>query len=272
MSDTPVTPTTMPQPNYTTTTVAGALGQKVAGIVGAPATGETTEDIPSPGVPKGAVPESGRPPKEVVQVVTDSTGKKTSVTSYVFYDPQNDANLILSTMTPARRDQVQQILYERGQYGGSKRGNGLNTQDISAFADLLYYANAKGKPWEQALDAYTKDFATRTDLVPGTGRRAPVQVTNSDDIKTVFKKTAQSLLGRDVDDKIADAFAASIQAQQVAQQRQFDTQSGGMVEQPADIATMAEQKIENQFGQELRVQNAANAANIIDNLVKGLAR
>ena len=263
MSDTSTT--SVPQPNYPTTTVGGSVSDKVKGIVGeAPAPGDTTEDIPSPGVPKGALPESGRPPKQVV--AADGT------VSYVYYDPNNDANLILSTMTPKRRDQVQQILYERGQYGGSKRGNGLNSQDISAFADLLYYANAKGKPWDQSLGLYMKEFATRTDLVPGTGRRAPVQVTNSDDIKTVFKKTAQSLLGRDVDDKIAEAFAASIQAQQVAQQRQFDTQSGGMVEQPADIATMAEQKIEDRFGQEVRVQNAANAANIIDNLVKGLAR
>jgi hypothetical protein len=75
MSDTPVTPTTMPQPNYTTTTVAGPLGQKVAGIVGAaPATGETTEDIPSPGV------SQIQPEKRHLSQVTFFTTHKTTPT------------------------------------------------------------------------------------------------------------------------------------------------------------------------------------------------
>lgn len=259
MSDTAPTPTTVPGPNYP----GGSTSEKVKAIVGS--TGDTTAtDIQSPGVPKGATSLSGRPPKKVVN--SDGT------TSYVYYIPNDDANLILTSMRPTQRDQVLQKLYERGQYGGAKRGNGLNTQDVAAFADLLYYSNALGKPWDESFARYLNDFPVRTDLVPGTGRKAPIQVTNSNDIKAVFKRTAQSLLGRDVDEKIADAFVNSIQSQERAQAQQAATQSGGFIEQTPNVEVMAQKAIEDKFAVEQRVQNAANAAGMIDSMIKGLAR
>ena len=260
MSDTSTT-TTTPGPNYPS---GGSVTDKVNSIVGATGTPTTSTDIQTPGVPKGATPASGRPPKKVV----DENGN----TTYTFYDPTADANFLLSTMNPKTRDDVLQILYEHGQYGGSKRGNGIQSQDINAFADLLYYSNAKGVPWNEALVPYKKDFSKDPSLVPGSGRRAPIQVTNTNDIKAVFKKTAQSLLGRTVDDKIADSFVSMIQAQERAQAEQVNTQSGGVVQQTPDVAVMAQKTIEDKFAVEQRVQNAANAASIIDRMVKGLAR
>lgn len=264
MSETGPSTTTTALPNYP----QGDMAEKVKQATGAGGTQQKAGDQPpqtissgivSPGAP-GGVTESKQPPKQ------NADGTRS------FYIPNDDANFILSTMVPAQRENLLKKLYERGQYGGAQRGNGLQSQDVGAMADLLYYANALGIPWEQALVRYERDFPVKTNLVPGTGRRAPIQVSDSADIKKVFKATAQNLLGRAVDDKIADSFVSMIQAQQRAQQEQYQTQSGGVVEQTPDVAVMAQKQIESQFAVEQRVQNAANAASIIDNLVKGLAR
>lgn len=269
MSETGPSTTTTVLPNYP----QGDMAEKVKQTTGAGGTKQQAGDEPpqtisseivSPGAP-GGVTESGRPPKKVIDPATGEV-------RYEFYIPNDDANFILSTMTPAKRDYVLKTLYERGQYGGQQRGNGLNSQDIAAFADLLYWANPKGVPWDQALVQYQRDFPVKTNLVPGSGRRAPIQVSNSDDIKKVFRNAAQQLLGRAVDDKLADSFVNMVQAEERARQQQYQTQSGGVVEQAPDVATMAQQQIESKFAVEQRVQNAANAASIIDNLVKGLAR
>jgi hypothetical protein len=50
------------------------------------------------------------------------------------------------------------------------------------------------------------------------------------------------------------------------------TQSGGVVTQTPDAGVSAEKMIESQFGEEVRVQNAANFGNIMDQMIKGLAR
>jgi hypothetical protein len=211
--------------------------------------------IYSPGAPGGAT-ASKRPPK------SDGT----------FYT-SDDAYFILANMKPVERDNLLQKLYVRGQYGGSQRGNGIQAQDQAALADVLIgFANPLGIPWDQAIVKYEKQFPVKTGLVPGSGRRAPIQVSNTDDIKKVFKATAQNLLGRAVDDKIADSFVSMVQAQQRAQQEQYQTQSGGVVQETANVATLAEQQIQSKFEVEQRVQSAANAAGIIDRLVKGLAR
>lgn len=265
MSETGPTTTTTSKPNYP----QGATAEKVKAATGATgasssAVGDqpppvTAEEIRSPGAP-GGITKSKRPPKQN----DDGT--------YSFYLPNDDANFLLTNMTPKQRENTLKILFERGQYAGAQRGNGFNTQDIGAMADLLYYANALGIPWDQAIVQYQKDFPVKTTLVPGSGRRAPIQVSNTDDIKKVFKQAAQNLLGRAVDDKIADAFVGMVQAQQRAQQEQYQAQSGGVVQETANVATLAEQQIQSKFEVEQRVQSAANAAGIIDRLVKGLAR
>lgn len=265
MSETGPTTTTTIKPNYPQGEMAekvkaatGATGAS-SGAVGDQPPPATSEEIRSPGAPSG-VTESGRPPK------------KNADGTYSFYIPNDDANFILTTMTTSKRDYVLKTLFERGQYGGAQRGNGIAAQDVGAMSDLLYYANGLGVPWDQALVRYMKEFPVKTTLVPGSGRRAPIQVSNTDDIKKVFKATAQNLLGRAVDDKIADSFVSMVQAQQRAQQEQYQTQSGGVVQETANVATLAEQQIQSKFEVEQRVQSAANAAGIIDRLVKGLAR
>jgi hypothetical protein len=190
------------------------------------------------------------------------------------YDLTTAPTYILGSLPPVERDQVLKTLFERGQYGGAKMQNGLGASDISAFQDLLYYANINNLDgqWQKALELYKQKFPINTSLQAGSGSKVPRQVTNPDDLKAVFKKASQDLLGRTLDDKFAEQFVTSFQNQQVQQQTQMDTQSGGVVVQAPDAGVSAENMIEQKFGQEVRVQNAVNFGNIMDQMIKGLAR
>lgn len=188
------------------------------------------------------------------------------------YDLTTEPQFRLTKLTPQVRDKVLKELYIRGQYGGSKMQNGLGPADISAFQDLLLYANIQGKSWEQAFELYKKDFPAKTSLSPGAGRRAPKQVSSPDDLKAVFKKASQELLGMTPDSKLADHFVSTFQNQQIEAQNRLAEQSGGTVAQAPDAGVVAEKMITQQYGGEVRVQRATNFGNIMDQMIKGLAR
>ena len=65
---------------------------------------------------------------------------------------------------------------------------------------------------------------------------------------------------------------STFQNQQVQQQAQVASKSGGVVVQAPDAGVSAQKMIEQKYGQEVRVQNAANFGNIMDQMIKGLAR
>ncbi len=157
------------------------------------------------------------------------------------YDPNDEEKVRaeLLRLKPVERENVLKKLYEAGQYGGSSRGNGFNPADISAFSSLLWYANYKKKDFKSALIDYERDFAKRPDLLQGVGRKPPRQVTNTDEIRAVFNKTAQNMLGRKLPDNVAEQFVRTIQTQQATFQQQLATQSGGTLMQPADVGLSA---------------------------------
>ena len=260
MAETP-TPTTTVSPNYPTPTETKTSNKFDT------FTADTAMEQKafSTGVPLDEQPKSGRPPKESFDPVTQKT-------VYSFYNPSEESQFILQQLTPKRRDDLLRIIYERGGYGGSKMGNGLGNADISAFANLLYFSNIEGKSWDKSLAVYQKTFPVKGSLLAGSGTRAPKQVTNPDDLKIVFRKAAQDLLGRAVDDKAAEQFVQSFQKQQVEAQTAAQTQPGGVVAQAPDAGVSAEKMIEQKFGGEVRVQQAADLGNIMDQMIKGLAR
>ena len=207
-------------------------------------------------------------------VKSTNTGLPKEFDRETAYDLTTAPTYILGSLPPVERDKVLKTLFERGQYGGAKIQNGLGASDISAFQDLLYYANINNLDgqWQKALELYKQKFPISTSLQAGSGSKVPRQVTNPDDLKAVFKKASQDLLGRTLDDKFAEQFVTSFQNQQIEQQTQMDTQSGGVVAQAPDAGVSAESMIEQKFGQEVRVQNAVNFGNIMDQMIKGLAR
>lgn len=212
---------------------------------------------------------------EALIVSSSNTGLPEGMATSSSYDLTTQPRYILTTMEPRKREEILRELYLRGGYQGQKRGNGISNSDISAFQDYLNYANIMGVNYEKAFYLYKDQNPVNPYLQAGGGgggRKAPRQVTNPDDLKAVFKKASQDLLGRAIDDNVAEQFVQSFQNQQLQQQTQLETQSGGVVAQAPDAGVAAEKMIERKFGEEVRVQNAANLGNIMDKMIKGLAR
>lgn len=212
---------------------------------------------------------------EALIVSSSNTGLPEGMATSTSYDLTTQPRYILTTMDPRKREEILRELYLRGGYQGQKRGNGISNSDISAFQDYLNYANIRGVDYEKAIYLYKDDNPINPYLQAGGGgggRKAPKQVTNPADLKAVFKKASQDLLGRAIDDNVAEQFVQSFQNQQIQQQTQLATQSGGVVVQAPDAGVAAEKMIERQFGQEVRVQNAVNFGGIMDQMIKGLAR
>jgi hypothetical protein len=212
--------------------------------------------------------------KDALIVASGKTGLPEGMATESSYDLTTEPAYILTTMDPLKREEILQELYLRDGYQGQKRGNGTSDADIRAFSDYLRYSNIRQVDYEKALALYKGDNPINPYLQSGggSGRKAPKQVTNPADLKAVFKKASQDLLGRAIDDNVAEQFVQSFQNQQIRQQTQMDTQSGGVVTQTPDAGVSAEKMIEQKFGEEVRVQNAANFGNIMDQMIKGLAR
>lgn len=212
---------------------------------------------------------------EALIVSSSNTGLPEGMATSSSYDLTTQPRYILTTMEPRKREEILRELYLRGGYQGQKRGNGISNSDISAFQDYLNYANIMGVNYEKALYLYKDQNPVNPYLQAGGGgggRKAPRQVTNPDDLKAVFKRASQDLLGRAIDDNVAEQFVQSFQNQQLQQQTQLETQSGGVVAQAPDAGVAAEKMIERKFGEEVRVQNAVNFGGIMDQMIKGLAR
>jgi hypothetical protein len=211
---------------------------------------------------------------EALIVSSSNTGLPEGMATSSSYDLTTQPRYILTTMDPRKREEILRELYLRGGYQGQKRGNGISNSDISAFQDYLNYANIMGVNYEKALYLYKDQNPINPYLQGGGGggRKAPRQVTNPADLKAVFKKASQDLLGRAIDDNVAEQFVQSFQNQQLQQQTQLETQSGGVVAQAPDAGVAAEKMIERKFGEEVRVQSAVNFGGIMDQMIKGLAR
>ena len=207
------------------------------------------------GVPSTYVPPTGRGPKPIFDT-------KGNLVTYGYYDVNTDRNVILQQMNPKLRTQVLNGLALR--VSGYKPGNGLEDKDKAVFGDLLVYANVAGKPWSEAY----ADFVKNVPVAQKVSKAPTIRVTSADDIKAVFRKTAQDLLGRDIGDTEAAKFADMYQKLQIgAAQR---AQAGGVVVQEPDASVLAEKKIEKQFGAQTQAYRTMQFMEIMDGAIKKL--
>lgn len=209
------------------------------------------------GVPSGYVPPSKRAPKPVF----DDKGK---VAAYTFYDLVTDRNVILQQMDATARTKLLNGLALR--MSGYKPGTGLEDKDKSAFADLLLYANVAGKPWSEAY----VEFVRTTPVVQRVEKAPTIRVTSPDDVKAVFRKTAQDLLGRDVGDMEAAKFADIYQKLQIGTAQR--AQAGGVVVEEPSAGVLAEQQIEQRFGAEAQAYRAMQFMSVMDAAIKKLGQ
>lgn len=211
------------------------------------------------GLPTGYTPPSGRKPKDVY-------GADGKVAGQTYYSPTLDANVILQQTDPKKIRYVLDGLAARGAYGSSGKVDGILTdKSRAAFADLLIYANVAGLPWDQAYQEYIQK------VPPGqVGGKAPsIRVTNKEEVLLAVKKAAQDLLGVQLSPEDEAPIAEAFRQREIRQGRL--AAGGGVYEDAPSAALFAEQQIRKTRGAEVQVQSMANFADIMDNVIKGLA-
>ena len=131
------------------------------------------------GVPQDFVPQSGKQPKAIKN--PDGT------TSYTYYNPTLDANVILQSMNPEILNGILKKLAKKNP--NYKPGNGRSDSDINAFSDVLLFANVAGLPWDQAYSQYLK---TVPDSM-STKKAPSIRITSPDDLRGYLRQYAATL-------------------------------------------------------------------------------
>jgi len=129
------------------------------------------------------------------------------------YDINNEANVILASMEPVKRNRLLTEMWRRDMYTGkTKPGNGVSDRDRAAFADLLRYANAKGVDWEPAFGLLRQEFPPDTGL--GTGGGAGFRVTPRQDVVASIDSASAQALGRKFTDQVTGNLVKQIQGRE----------------------------------------------------------
>lgn len=216
---------------------------------GAIPAGGTTARSFTTGVPADYTPTSGELPYTVYS--RDATGKVVATKRY--YDLNNDPGVLLYNMTPAARKVLQESLKRKGLYGDSTPGNGFEEKDIRAFTPVLEYSNMTGKPWAESWATYYKSVPDSMSSKNGTPRK----VTNAEDLKVVFKKSAADLLGRSLTPQDEARFA-----------RLYQQMEAGGDAPTAGVA--AASQIQKRFGGQVQSYQAGGLAEIMDQMIARL--
>lgn len=127
---------------------------------------------------------------------------------------------------------------------------GIGTWDEStsdAMKMVLTYANRRGIDWRQALDEYERSGEMFKAMNPKAGRTFVARLSNSDDVKKVFRQTAYNVLGGKgfVDATQEEAFVNSFHQMELNSQRAAFNAAvgGGTVEDPEDPKNFAEDEV-----------------------------
>lgn len=207
------------------------------------------------GVPADFTPRSGKLP--VTSIVN---GKQVDR----YYDLTNDPNVILDTADPEELERILTGLESK--LKGYKRG-ASRAADRNAIEELLGFSNIIGRPYSLAYN----EFMQRAPTIQPTAQRAPtIRVTSVDDIKAVYRKTAQDLLGRNVSDDDALAFAKSYQQMQIATEKKAAL--GGVVQQEPRADVAAEEALLKARGSEAQAYRAQKFMGRMDELIARLGK
>ena len=148
-------------------------------------------------------------------------------------------------------------LYQVGLYQGSKPSpSGFASKDLAAMQDALDWANWRG----YTIDVAATMMATELGTVASGGNR--VRTTAKEDLRSVFKQTASSVLGRQLSDSEIEKFVKSYNQKEVADAM------GGAAAPSAQVA--AEQAATAAAPDEAAAMGALTLTNIFDDMIKGL--
>lgn len=130
-------------------------------------------------------------------------------------------------MTPEQRATQLGILKKKGYYGRDEVGDPI--ADLQAIAAWLEEANITGFTAER----YLTEMAKRKRDVSSGRSRPRYRVSNPEDLKAVFRRSAQEILGRGFTDEEASRAVQAYQQQEIAAQQAMYGGAQTVTEAPA---------------------------------------
>lgn len=240
-----------------------------------------TNVTPPSDTPPGAIPSGGNTllPTQKLQprtVVNTAPGFKTTTSDF---DAQGryigqglvdkDGNIVRGQYgneayaqlaqfkSVAERKNFLNRLYQVGLYqGGKPTASGFSSRDQAAMQDALDWANWRG----YTIDVAATMMATELGTVASGGNR--VRTTAKEDLRSVFKQTASSILGRTLSDSEVEKFVKSYN------QKEVSDAMGGPAAPTASVA--AEQAVTAAAPDEAAAMGASTLMDLFDQKIKGL--
>lgn len=136
----------------------------------------------------------------------------------------------------------------------------VDNKTRAGFRNLLGVANRMGSDWQTALGSVSQ---ARKEAGIQAGGLRTYTVDNPEDLKAVFRKAAQDMLGRNLQDGDLNALVQSFQQQQAQYQRQAQT-VGGVVTQAPSAQAFAESQIQKDFGKEVDTRKIDRLFSVFD--------
>ena len=172
------------------------------------------------------------------------------------YGTEAYAELAKFQSTKERKDFLNR-LYQVGLYQGSKpSASGFSNKDLSVMQDALDWSNWRG----YTIDVAATMMATELGTVASTGNR--VRTTPKEDLRSIFKQTAGSVLGRQLSDSEVEKFIKSYNQKEMAEA------AGGAFAPTASVS--AEQAVTAAAPAEAQAMGALSLTSVFDDVIKGL--
>ena len=194
-------------------------------------------------------------------------------TSNAIYRAGDEFNL-LGNMSEAQRQRVQQALISAGLADADSITFGaLDPATIRGFEAALGYANMNGKSWQDILFTSSgQRLLGRGSGGGGGAKRAPLttQVTDTDALRRLFKKTMVEMAGSRVEGFDVDAAVSAYQqAQRSAQQQAYGmAETGGEVMAPPSADDFIAGQLEEKAGTQVQANSAAERAGQLLQMIK----
>lgn len=153
---------------------------------------------------------------------------------------------MLNAMSSEQVAEIQYNMYLAGQLGKNYSPGVIDSQTRSAFRDVLGVANRESTDWVTAIRALK-------EAQPSGGDLPTYRLSNPEDLKVVFKRSAQEMLGRTLSDSDMEDLVNTFQQRELRFQKQ--AQAGGVVTQGPEAQTFAQKQLTSKFGEEVNVRN-----------------
>lgn len=202
------------------------------------------------------------------QVASNRLIDKNGELSREQYNPSRDAEVELAQMSQGNRIELLNALYQRG-FFPSKTGpsvTGRDNNSVYAMEQFLAAVNPTGYTWDVAKPIIFSEFQA-IQGAPGSGGAArKYSISSDDDIINIANKVAEQTIGRKLSSTEVNKIVGKVQSRERAAGQSNATET----QQAPSAQTIAQNQIEQQYGQEAAMMRFGELGASLDALLKGI--